>query len=160
LGGSFYGLPVSCPIDLGLDAYIRIAYDTYGIREFFRDKATNPADLLDGFYVDDTSHLTVTGSVAVVPHVPQGFFSVDVQGGLMTGNNGNAPFTITFDDPNQATDGGKNRVSSLLKQSCFFDATGEIDAGLSIEVKIGFSVFNTFIGVSHDFEIAQATLFS
>jgi hypothetical protein len=163
-GGSYYGLSLSFPIDLSAGAYFRLAYDTYGIREFFNDisnKTFNAQDLLDGFYIDDSSNLTFQGTVgpALSLHANP-FFSLTLKGGLETGSQGNDPFSITFDDPNMSTDGGKDRLTSLIKQSCFFDATGEIDAGITIEVQVGFTVFNQFVGVTHDFDLGHVTLFS
>jgi hypothetical protein len=163
---SFYGVDLSFPIDLGFDAYFRIAYDTYGIRKFLQDPNKNAADLLDGFYVDDKSHFSVSGTVGPALGVDiNPVFSLTLKGGLETGNNGNDPFTITFDDPNNnpqlsTYDGGKDRLTSLVSQNCFFDATGELDAGITLEVKIGYTFFNQFIGVTQDFDIAHVTLFS
>src|SRR5262249_4719343 len=51
---SFFGAGVNFTFDMGIDASFRLAYDTFGIREFFHDffdknnPQVKPLDLLDG----------------------------------------------------------------------------------------------------------------
>jgi Ca2+-binding RTX toxin-like protein len=156
--GSFFGGNVSFPIDLKIDALLRVGYDTRGFREFFQHSQQNAADLLDGFFVDDASHLSFTGKVgARIGDIPLPGVQVIVGGGLTTGNDGHDPLRITFDDPNQGNDGGKARFNQL-DPTCLFDGSGELDASLDVTVKAGFTIFGQFVGVSHDFNYAKLTL--
>lgn len=156
----FDGIGINFIDDLTITGGFHLAYDTYGIREFFAGGAKNLGDLLDGFYLDDQdTYLTFQGTIG--PQLEGQIFpgiSVVLKGQLETGDSGNDPFTIGVYDPNQATDQGKARLSSLFNQAHLFSADGEIDAGLDIGIKVGFDTPLGFVGLEKDFAIAQATL--
>jgi hypothetical protein len=158
------GLPgVHLNFDDGLDIQgsFQLAYDTYGIREYFSDlfnpnnPQNKPQDLLDGFYIDNANtFLKFQGDLALVPSVELfPGLSVGGSGFLETGNGGSDPFTISLDgsDP-------KLRLNTLFQGNCVFDGQGELDAGVGINVSLGFSTPLGFVGVQHTFNIATATL--
>jgi hypothetical protein len=155
-------------VDLKLDdgmefaGSFKLAYDTFGIREYFHDlfnqqnPQNKPKDLLDGFYVDNANtYLRFQGKLGFGPEVSPfpGVF-VQLSGGLNTGNDGADPFTISLDGA-----GPKLRLTSLFTQNCLFDAQGELDAGVGVTVKVGFDGGPLgFVGVEHDFNIATVVL--
>ncbi len=66
-GLSFAGFGVSVTANANVDGYFRFAYDTMGLREVIRDlgngvtdAGTLAADVADGFYINATSHLSIS----------------------------------------------------------------------------------------------------
>jgi hypothetical protein len=125
-----------------IDGHLKVGYDTAGLREYLRTGATDTRRLLDGFYVDDSTHLTVRANLTVHAGVGVGLelfgigagAYVTANGGVSTGDSGNAPVRVTLHDPNADGDGKLhlNEVGGTL-----FDTSGEIDAGLSIHLRAG-----------------------
>jgi hypothetical protein len=161
---------VQLKLDDGMEfaGSFHLAYDTFGIREYFNDlfnqqnPQNKPQDLLDGFYIGndknndkDNTFLRFRGKLGFGPEVsPFPGVSVQLSGGLNTGSDGVDPFTISLDgaDP-------KLRLTSLFNQNCLFDAQGELDASVGVTVKLGFDAGPLgFVGVEHDFSIATIVL--
>ncbi len=172
-GLSFAGIGVNFTSAVTIDFSFKFAYDTYGLREVFHDiedKNPNPdfvSDILDGFYVDDSSHLSVSGDIGVSVGAYFGVASLAIGGYLSTGNGGNDPITASLNDPqigpanapDSGTDGGKFRISKLLTDGEDpFNLTGELDAALEIQARFGVTVLGTFVGFEKDFDIASVTL--
>jgi hypothetical protein len=168
--GSFFGVSVGLNDALNVNGSFELAYDTYGLRELLNQVVTHSVtnistiinDLLDGFYISDANtQLSFQGTFG--PYISASPFpgvAIEATGGLQTSSDGNDPFTIKFEDDNQQTDGGKDRLTKLFNQSELFDATGEIDAAINLDFKLGFNSPLGFVGVQHSFDIAQATLVS
>src|SRR5262249_29234055 len=132
-------------------------YDTRGIAEFVTTH--NPADLLDGFFINDLDpktgqdrpEATLTAQIAVGAGLDLGIASVGVEGGIQ------AIINFNFDDLDHD---GKIRIlelGALLEANDFnplaiFDVSGEIDLFLRAYVK--------FLFVELDFEFARLKLFS
>ena len=45
-----------------MDSSFKMAYDSFGLREFLNDPS-KPQKLLDGFYIDTGSHFHFSGSI-------------------------------------------------------------------------------------------------
>jgi Ca2+-binding RTX toxin-like protein len=167
-GYTIYGLSINASGSVHVQANIHVGYDTYGIREFFRDGATKPADLLDGFYLADPKadqpQFGIAGNFALSAGVSAGLFSVAVGGGVYTGDDPDHPtdhpVIVGFHDPDSATDDGKLRLSKIgADNGWIFDATGKLKAGLGIVVKVGVEgPFGVFIGYQKTFNIQTVTL--
>ncbi len=163
-GGATYGMfgvGIGATFKLSASGKLHLGYDTYGLREFFADLSkgnTKPADLLDGLYVRDDSYLMVNASLGIEAKVTYAIFSVSVEGGAFTSD----PIIIHFHDPDHAgyDDQGRLRLSKLGNDmGRILDVVGTLDAGVQIEVKIGYDPpVGPFIGVTHTFDIASVNL--
>ena len=111
-GYSVYGLSIDASGSIRVQANIHVGYDTYGIREFFRDGLTKPADLLDGFYLSDATaekpQFAIGGNFELTAGVSFGLFGFDVGGGVYTGDDPDHPtqhpIVLGFHDANAATE--------------------------------------------------------
>ena len=178
---SAFGLGVGFKGDILVDASFKLAYDTHGVREFIQDVSSGDpqrtdaghlaADFLDGLYIDNSTytdnatsppsvqsytHLSIAGGIKAFLGVGYVVFSVSVSGGVSTGDGGKTPITMTLNDPDND---GKLRASEIATSQCLFETTGELDAGLGVDVKVGLDVpFVGFVGYEHTFVIASAKL--
>jgi hypothetical protein len=165
----YQGLSLNFVNNMHITGGFRLAYDTFGIREFFKDnlQPSKIGDLLDGFYIDDKdTYLSFEGTIG--PQLQLNAFpgvSVTLAGNLGTFDDADADdsansdsFTIDVFDQNSNNDGGKARLAKLFAQPDLFGADGGLNASLSINVKIGFDTPLGFAGVQIPFNIAQATL--
>ena len=143
------GFSASVNVDLNID----LGYDTHGIREFLKDGKA--ADLLDGFFVGTDTHFILSGSLKAFADASIVIFSAGVEGGLtIPGGN---PLTIKMHnpDPNQYQ---ADIPLTKLDTNDFFDANGELDAGLDAFVKVGLDTPFGFVGWQKDFPIANVKL--
>ncbi|HVA47067.1 MAG TPA: choice-of-anchor tandem repeat GloVer-containing protein [Pirellulales bacterium] len=163
---SVAGMGVTFGGEVKVDAKFTFAYDTYGLREMINQAAAGTltgsdvaSDITDGFYVADDSHLDISGNIGASAGVSLGFFSVSVGGGVSTGNGGQDPVSVTINDPDND---GKLRFSEVPSNPlAAFKTSGELDAGLGIDVKIGVTVWPAgFIGYEKHFDIAHTVIFS
>src|SRR5207244_948715 len=77
---------------LVVDAHLKMAYDTYGLRHVVYDVFNPPPggvtpemiglDLLNGFYLDPTSHLHIGGSIGISGGVDWTLLKASVNGHL------------------------------------------------------------------------------
>jgi Ca2+-binding RTX toxin-like protein len=143
LGARFKG-----NIGVGID--LAFGYDTFGLQQFAANdfKKENLSDIFNGFYVSDNIQKQPDGTPKDLPEVTfnlglkafaelnGGVASVGVGGGI----DANTYFNL-HDDNND----GKIRVDEIIKlidnPLCLFDTSGEITAGLSAYVKVGFGRF-------------------
>lgn len=150
-GPSIFGLQVGFSGFVTVDFDLHLGYDTYGLRQLLN--GGDAEDLANGFYIDNDAHLNFKGRVEAFAGAGIGFFSVSVGGGLSTNPEG---IEVKLHDPNP--DDGILRLGTELDPDCLFDVSGELKAGISINVKIGFEVFDEFIGYAENFSIADATM--
>ena len=168
---SVFGLGINASGTVHVQANIHVGYDTYGVREFFRDALnglTKPADLLDGFYVSDAMpgkpQFAIGGSFSLTAGVSIGLFSAAVGGGIFTGPDQNHatqnPIMVAFHDPNSATDDGKLRLGLIgADHDKIFDVSGLLKAALGVVVRVGVETPFAFIGYQKIFDITTVTLF-
>ncbi len=162
-GLSIAGVGLSFGGFVQADAKFTFGYDTHGLRELINDLTSNDpsktslaniaSDVTDGFYVDSSSYLSVSGGIYAEAGGSAGIVSVGVQGGIFTGSNGQDPITIKFGDPDHD---GKVRFNEFAGA---ISSSGELDASLVVNVSIGvtFPIVG-FVGVSHDFGLASVVL--
>jgi hypothetical protein len=163
------GLTFNFVNDLNVDAYFKAAYDTFGLREFIHDALNGqikPDDLLDGFYLatDDSNDINhpngcnfnLSGDISVGPKVNALVFQAGVSGGV----SGDLHLWAT--DPNGV---GKLHLNDLfngpfgLEQLGYlFNASGDVEAGLTAFIKVGVDVLGNFVGYEQDFDIAHVKL--
>jgi Ca2+-binding RTX toxin-like protein len=161
-GFSMFGVGIGATYGLSASGNVHLGYDTYGLRKFFSDVAGGATvpnslpDLLDGFYVSDSSRFQLSASLGIAASVTYAVFSVSVTGGAHT----SSPIVIAFHDPDAATDGGRLRLSRLgSDRGRILDVTGRLDAGVQVEVKVGYEPpIGPFIGFTKTFDIANVTL--
>jgi hypothetical protein len=149
-------LPVFGPLSLGLtgtiniqDIYLRIAYDTYGLRQFINNPG-RPEKIAAGFYFDTSRPLLVmNGSLDARAGVSGAVFEVGVAGGVHAQN-----VTVRLnDDP----------LTHKLRLfngpiPCLFQTTGTIAADISAYVRIGVKIFGAFVGVEKTFDLGSKKL--
>lgn len=157
-----FGVDAGFSGDIKIDGKLKFGYDTYGLREMIGQAAAGTlrlsdvaSDLTDGFYISDDSNLTISGKVGVVAGVSVLVFSAAIEGGVTTGDDGHTPISITVDDPSSD---GRLRLNELASHP--FKASGELDAGLTFEVKFGVSILGHFVGYEKDFDIAHTVIVS
>jgi RTX calcium-binding nonapeptide repeat (4 copies) len=154
--------PLFATIGGGLSAKLNLAfgYDTLGINEFI--KSRNPADLIDGFFIDANDPktgmprptATVDLQIAAGAEINLGIAEAGVEGGI------EATINFNLDDLNND---GKIRLSELaanLEANDFnplsvFDISGEIDFFLRAFLKIDLFLFS----VDFEYVFAKITLF-
>jgi hypothetical protein len=163
-GLSFAGFGVSVTASAVVDAYFRFAYDTRGLREVIHDIGDGVSDagrlagdVADGFYIDASSHLSVSGSVGLRAGFQYGPLGFHLDGNIGTGANGRG------DDPAQAIrigiqGGSDGKVRFRDFNSHTITAHGELAAGLSATLQFGVEFLGTFIGFTHTFDIANQVL--
>jgi Ca2+-binding RTX toxin-like protein len=169
-GLSVFGLGIPFLGDVAFQSHLHLGYDTYGLREFFGDLQQHPdqpkpEDLLDGFYISDPTPMrpqfAIGGYLQAKAGLSGGFFDVNVNGGVWTGDNADQaeqnPITVALHDPNNLTDDGKLRLSQI-DPNWLFDVSGKLKAGLGVTVKVGINTVVGFVGYEHTFPIATVTL--
>ena len=162
---SFAGFGINVTATATVDAEFRFAYDTFGIRKLIGDLSANPntaasalaLDVADGFYIDDTSHLTLGGSIGLSAGYQFGPLGFSLDGDIGTGADGRGT------DPNQAIrigvqGGSDGKVRFKDFNSHTLTLHGELVAGLSATLKVGVDFLGTFIGFEHTFDIASQVL--
>ncbi len=150
--------PVLGILDIGfggqvhIDVHAEVGYDTLGIREFLNDGKA--ADLADGLYVTSDTVFNVYGNLGAFATATYLVFSAGVTGGL-TIPDGNE-LHITFHNPT----GSPGHIPfPKLDPNEYFDASGEVDAGLNAFVKVGVKLpFVGFVGWQKSFPIANVQL--
>jgi hypothetical protein len=183
-GVSFLGLSLNFNGNFSASGMLQLGYDTYGLRELVSSFANGTpsagqiaSDIADGFYIlgpnaanpaDQDgkpdplgSYVSVAGTVGLGLGASLGLASVNIDGGLFTGSNGNNPISLSLNDqhPDSAND-GKIRLPELeweIQHGSVFNATGEVDAGLYIQATIGFGPFSYSDTLAN---IATVTLWS
>jgi hypothetical protein len=155
-GLSFAGVGFTFGGDVAVDAHLRLAYDTFGLRELIRDVGTGNGNLLtditDGFYLDTSSYFKIAGDIHAGFGFSYGLVSVGAQGDIGTGNFGNDYIGITVNPQ----PGDKLRLGGITLSN--FSTFGELDAGLSVTASLGFNSPVGFVGFSHTWGLASVTL--
>jgi Ca2+-binding RTX toxin-like protein len=159
-GFSLFGYGIKFEGRILLDTSFKMAYDSFGLREFLGDPS-KPQKLLDGFYIDTGSHFHITGDPAIVAslNVSAGIVGVTVSGGITKAN-----LTLDLNKDADTNHDGKLRLATELDPKCLFDVAGEVQAGFHINVHVGVTIPNpfgddVFVGVSHDLGGADVTVF-
>jgi hypothetical protein len=178
----YAGLVITFGGSINLDLNLAMAYDTYGIRKFLNDPNKNPADFLDGLYIDNSpdpnnnnlsrTHIAINGnlSVGLGVGIPD-LVSLTVNGGVVTkttqgGSLVDGPLLLTLEDPDNDGQGQDNklRASEIAYDiahfpQCIFNTSGEIDSSLFIDFKVGVDVpVVGFIGYEKQFPLTEGTL--
>lgn len=159
-GYSIFGVGIDYGGEVQVDTHFKFAYDTFGLRSLIKDIANDNVsavevakDVAAGFYVDSSSYFKLAGDVYAGATGSLGVFSAVVGGFVSTGNSGNDPVSVTLDDP----DGdGKVRLSDFANDPFHF--SGSLTAALGVEVRVGFQVFNRFVGLKKRFDVANKVL--
>jgi len=157
-------LDASAPDNTALELLgnVTFGYDTAGIVEFANDgfAPAKIGDLLDGFFVStagpgqrDATDLLLNMGFGAFAALDLVVFDAGVGGGI----NANVNLTLSPQPDNKLR---FSEIGTLLSQGpqCLFNASGDVTAGLSAYVKVGFDTPFGFVGYQHTFNIAQATL--
>ncbi len=166
---SLFGVSIGFGGSVSVDAHFKFAYDTFGLREMLRDISSGggnlASDALDGFYIDTSSHLSIGASVGIKAAATALVFSAAVDGAVATGDASGSgvdhPAVVSFVDPNgngygRGTGSGKLRFADF--NTSRITTAGELDASLTVEVRVGVSILGTFIGYSVSDDIARVKL--
>lgn len=138
--------------DVDAHAYFRLAYDTYGLREFIK----SPKDvgkLADGLYVDMSADLLkLNAGIGARAETTVGIFGADVSGAI----NGNIKIAL-MEDPTKGDGDARLRLFKELGKN-FAHTEGKVTADLSASVRVGIKVLGKFFGVEKTFTLATKTL--
>jgi RTX calcium-binding nonapeptide repeat (4 copies) len=148
----FYG-PLSVGLKGSVDAhaFIRVAFDTYGLREFIN--TGDVTKLADGLYLDTSKALlNVKAAIGASAVATAGLFSAGVEGTIA----GDLKITLN-EDPTKGD--GDSRLR-LFKEvgTCFANTAGKVTASLSAFARVGIKVLGKFIGFEKSLTIASTTL--
>ncbi len=140
-GLSFANQPIKLVGDAHIQTHLKIAYDTFGLRQLITNLAAGDAsnivsDITDGLYVSDDSYFKMSGSLtAGFDGTAANVIPLSISGGLYTQEHGTVPVHIYIEDPNGD---GKLRINEFHLgddgQPAAFRTTGQLLAGLSISV--------------------------
>ncbi len=158
-GLSVFGQGVNYVGEASLQAHLKFAYDTFGVRELINHIADGNfddifSDITDGFYIKSDSYVRVAGAIGAVAGGSNGIFGAKIIGGLSTPNHGADPVSVQIIDPNED---GKLRISEFDNDRAFI-LSGSVDAGLGVEIQIGTEIFGKFIGIKKRFDIANEVI--
>ncbi len=132
--------------------HAEVGYDTLGIREFLQDGKIG--DLSDGQYVTSDTVFDMSGHFGAFATATYLVFSAGVTGGLTIPDDNQ--LHVTFHNP---TDSPGHIPFSKLDPKEYFDASGEVDAGLNAFVKVGVKLpVVGFVGWQKSFPIANVKL--
>ncbi|WP_445176076.1 DUF7948 domain-containing protein [Microcoleus sp.] len=144
--------------NLSGSADLAFGYDTYGLKEWKKDKFSNDSAIkvLDGFYVSDRANADGTGEDVDELKLNAGIkagVGVDVVVvGLYgkAGIEGNIGIDLVDIGENNGTSDGKIRgseiASRISKPWKLFDISGQINAALGLEFKLGSKVDLPLVG--------------
>jgi Ca2+-binding RTX toxin-like protein len=146
-----FDLPIGISVGLGgyitFDASVDAGFDTYGVRTFLN--SGNPTDILDGFYLEDTTHFEMTGTIAAYAGVNwANVFEAGVSGGVYA--------SFGMDNANLDID-GDHRVRRT-EHPILFEVSGGLHAFLNAYVEVGVEVLGEFIGYREEFNLINETL--
>ncbi len=147
---SFEGLEIDLTAGMNADAHLKLAYDTFGLREFVTDPGHNFLDLLDGFYLDPTTHLHIDGTLGLSAGANVGLLEAKINGHL------DAAFDIKTDPNIKQTTPGHVRLNDFLNSDTLFDVTGSLNAGLDVHLREGVDP----VAFHQDFTLASVPLAS
>ncbi len=131
---------------LGAQLQLGFGYDTNGILKY--SKTGDPADLFDGFYIDDQlsggkdlaeavvfGAIYVTAGLPRIPEFPGINYAAEAGGGIK------ATVNFNLNDPNNDGKVRANELLELLKKGpeCVFDIQGEVVAKLFAKLKMTIS---------------------
>jgi Ca2+-binding RTX toxin-like protein len=135
---NYQGFQISLFGGLKLDAHLKLAYDTYGLRHMVYDFFSPPPggvtgemiglDLLDGLYLDPTTHLDLDVTVGIKGGVNYELLQAFVSGHLDAGVHVFIPQGID-------TDGNGVRPSEFTDD--LFHINGALSGGLDFSIKVG-----------------------
>ncbi len=132
--------------------HAEVGYDTLGIREFLHDGKI--ADLADGLYVSSDTVFNMSGHLGAFATATYLVFSAGVTGGLTIPDDNQ--LHIAFHNPT----GSPGHIAfSKLDPADYFDASGQLNAGLDAFVKVGVKLpLIGFVGWQKSFPIAEVQL--
>src|SRR5205814_8812612 len=135
-----YGIDLVGNIDI--DAKLKIAYDTLGLRRFLSNVASGqplqPGRILDGLYVEEGSHLHLAGDIRAQLEANVGIAGVTVEGGI---TRADAKFDLQDADLDSLGDDNKVRIfTGDIDPDCMFHVAGQVDAGIKVNVHVGVKV--------------------
>lgn len=133
-----------------VDASIKLAYDTYGLRQFvgdaFNNKPVNGLDLFNGLYVSADSHLHIGGFVGLEGGVDYTLLKAFVDGKITA--------TVNVDIPNSQDTDGDGKIRPFEFDSCFFQIKGALEGYLGLHFQEGVDPF----ALHQDITLAQGTI--
>ena len=143
---------------VSVDFEFKFGYDTYGLRTLINNLADGNtsnilSDVLDGFYIATDSYFSLAGDIYAGVGPSFGIVEVLIEGHASTGDDGEAPVTVTVANP---TSDGKQRFAEF--SSVPFAASGQFVAGLGLELRIGKEILGQFVGVRKRFDVANEVL--
>ena len=134
-----------------IEAFAQVGYDTRGLREaiapLYSGNNFDGGKLLDGLWIDHSTHLYVDGSVDVGPalELPD-FAKLSVQGGLA------ANLHVDLAGPNRPIRPFAGDLTDRL-----FNVSGKLSAFVSATVKAGVDTPLEFVGFDKTWTFAEAT---
>jgi parallel beta-helix repeat protein len=153
--------PVEIKYDgsIHVDGLYKVGYDTFGLRKLLFDPSHNPESLAEGFFIDNQTHLDVSGRLDATILVPEPYPLVEVGGQGSVSLEGANGFGYRLEDPTPAD--GKLRLSEA-DPNCFFKTRGKLEGSLGVFFKVGFEIDylldTVFVGVEKHFNIAKGTI--
>jgi Ca2+-binding RTX toxin-like protein len=146
-----------------LDAYMKLGYDTYGLRQvaskLFNNEIDNAeealVDLANGFYIDPNTHLVIGGSVGLKGGLNYGLASAHVKGSLTAGISVIMPDMADLNgdgiiDPTEfvdthgesGTESPDNKIRPYEFHDDLFVVQGSLSGDLDLEFKLGIDPFS------------------
>ena len=144
--------------NLSGSAHLAFGYDTYGLKEWKKDKFSDDSAIkvLDGFYVSDRANADGTGEDVDELKLNAGIkagvgVDIVVVGLYGTGGiEGNIGIDLVDIGENNGTSDGKIRGSEIASRISqpwkLFDISGQINAALGLEFKLGTKVDLPIVG--------------
>lgn len=149
---NYQGFEISLFGGITVDAHIKLAYDTYGLRHVVYDFIHPPAggvtgesiglNLLNGFYIDPTTHLNLGGTIGIKGGVNytllqayvSGHLDATIDADLSPTRDEDADGDGVLDPTDQDGDG---RIRPFEFHDCLFNISGNLSGGLDFEIKVG-----------------------
>jgi hypothetical protein len=153
-------IPFAGPLSISLGGFVdyfnlnfRIAFDTYGLREFIQGKLSDPSKLADGLYVDAGKELLkLKAGIAAKAAFSGGLFEAGVHGDI-TAND----IKISLHKGPTVKD---DRVRLFKDVSgCLFETQGAVTASLTAFARVGVDTkLFGFVGYEKSIDIGSKVL--
>ncbi|MCA9262497.1 MAG: hypothetical protein KDA60_01565, partial [Planctomycetales bacterium] len=136
-----------------VDGLFEMAFDTFGMRQFLVDPNHDLGLIGNGLYINNQSHLSLTGKYSATVFVPTPLPIVEI------GGTGSISYGLDFHLSDPSPFDGKLRWQEL-NPSCVFQVGGRADASLGVFFRVGVDIpIIGFVGLEKEFDIADVNIF-